>query len=82
MTVAPCTHSIPTEGTPAIEIPTAVKESLHLDAKRSWVVLDEVNRFAWPGFDLRHVSGARGEFAYGVLPGKLYRKIVEGMYRA
>jgi hypothetical protein len=31
---------------PAIELPPAVKHHLGLDGKRSWMMLDEGNRFA------------------------------------
>jgi hypothetical protein len=36
----------------AVEIPLRVKEHLRLDSERSWVILNEVNVFTWPGFDL------------------------------
>jgi hypothetical protein len=42
-----------------------------LDAGRSWVVVSEVNRFVWPGVDLRPVPG-KGSYDYGVVlpPGR------------
>jgi hypothetical protein len=54
--VAPVTHLAPRVGVAAIEIPSAVKRHLGLDEERSWVILDEVNDFAWPGFDLRPIA--------------------------
>lgn len=71
--VAPITHSEPDADTQAVELPPRVKQHLGLDDARSWVVVDEVNEFAWPGFDLAPNPG--GEIAYGHLPSKLYEKI-------
>ncbi len=79
VTVAPVTHSQPGKQTPSVEIPARVKEHLGLDASRSWVILDETNEFPWPGYDLRLVPGKPGEFAYGVLPQKLFAQISRGV---
>jgi hypothetical protein len=49
--VAPVTHSPPDNPATAVELPQAVKRHLGLDADRSWVVIDEVNEFTWPGFE-------------------------------
>lgn len=65
--VAPVTHSPPGTDTAAIEIPAATKRRLGLDGERSWVVVDDLNAFAWPGPDLRPVPGSTGGFAYGYL---------------
>lgn len=70
--VAPVTHSQPEDPAAAFELPAAVKRHLGLDAERSWVVLDEVNEFGWPGFDLRPVPRAPDTFAYGFLPPRLF----------
>jgi hypothetical protein len=52
------------------------KRRLGLDAARSWVIVNEVNRFFWPGPDLRLVSrDAIGRFDYGFLPPALFREI-------
>jgi len=77
VTVAPITHAPPRDPAVAMEIPPKVKQHLGLDSERSWIVLDEFNEFAWPGFDLRPVPGKPGRFEYGFLPPVLYRKIVE-----
>jgi len=71
--VVPITHSSPAEGVRAIELPRRVKEHLGLDDQRSWVVTDELNEFAWPGFDLALTPG--GEVAYGALPPRLFEQI-------
>ncbi len=73
VTVAPITHSAPTNVETAVEIPSATKERLGLDDARSWIVVSEVNRFAWPGPDLRPITA--GRFDYGFLPPSLYRQV-------
>ena len=69
MLVLPVTHSPPSKGTPAVEIPPAIKKQLKLDADRSWIVVSEWNEFVWPGPDLRRgARGDQGSVAYGFLP--------------
>jgi hypothetical protein len=64
--VAAITHTPPTDGA-GIEIPTKVKRRLGLDDARSWIVTDELNRFIWPGFDLRPIARIRPEvFHWGL----------------
>jgi hypothetical protein len=66
--VVPITHSPPSHDS-AIELPAAAKRRLGLDAERSWIVTTEVNRFVWPGYDLRPISrDSPDAFAYGYLP--------------
>ena len=77
VTVVPITHSAPTDANLAIELPPAVKRHLGLDAERSWVMLHEGNRFAWPGYDLRPVSRALDRYDYGLLPPRLFISLVE-----
>ncbi len=50
-----------------------MKRHLGLDDDRSWIVLDELNVFVWPGHDLE--PNADGEFAYGFLPGPLFKRV-------
>ena len=71
VTVAPITHAPPRHPTEAIELPAATKRRLGLDDARSWIVATEMNRFPWPGPDLRPVPGRPGVFAYGSLPRRL-----------
>lgn len=71
--VAPISHSAPMPDTRALEMPAAVKRHLGLDDARSWIIVDEVNEFAWPGFDL--APDARGEIALGLLPPKFYEAV-------
>jgi hypothetical protein len=51
--VAPITHSPPEDPHTSLEIPAAVCRSLGLDGVRHWVRFDELNRFTWPGYDVR-----------------------------
>jgi hypothetical protein len=43
------------------------------------VITTEVNRFVWPGPDIRPVPG--GGAAYGLLPAKMTRELVERIKR-
>jgi hypothetical protein len=76
VTVAPITHTPPARGGEAMELPVRVKQALGLDDERSWIILDEVNQFSWPGYDLRPVPGAKDRFAYGFVPPKLYEAVI------
>ena len=78
VTVVPITHTPSQLLEDAVEIPPATKRRLGLDDARSWVVVSEVNRFVWPGFDLRPVPGGAAErFDFGFLPPSLFRDIRE-----
>jgi hypothetical protein len=78
VTVVPVTHSPPQRPEDAVELPLPTKRRLGLDAERSWVVVSEINRFVWPGPDLRPLSRAEPDrFVYGMLPPALYRQIRE-----
>jgi hypothetical protein len=76
VTVAPITHTPPAKEGEAIELPPRVKHALGLDDERSWIVLNEVNQFAWPGYDIRPVPGSTDRFAYGFIPPKLYDTVI------
>lgn len=75
VTVAPVTHTPPADPGAGVEIPPAAARRLGLDGLRHWIVCDEVNRFAWPGFDLRPVPGRPGTFEYGMLPEPVYERV-------
>lgn len=78
VTIVPITHTLPERPDEAVEIPLVTKKRLGLDDARSWVVVTEVNRFVWPGPDLRPVSRAEADrFDYGFLPPTLFRQIRE-----
>jgi len=73
--VLPITHS-PTEAARSVAIPQKVRRHLGLDIEASWIVLDEVNEFVWPGVDLRPVSRSKpGVWTFGVLPTELFDEI-------
>lgn len=75
--VAPITHIEPANLRVAVEIPTRVKLHLGLDGERSWVILNEVNVFGWPGFDLRPIRRGEGRVDYGFLPPRFFQVLIE-----
>lgn len=82
VTVAPITHTAPANAAMAVEIPSGVKQHLKLDSERSWIVCTEVNRFVWPGPDLRSIPGVKGSYSYGVLPPLLFKQVKETLLQA
>jgi hypothetical protein len=77
ITVLPITHLPPDENA-AVELPPHVKRRLGLDDDRSWVILSEVNEFAWPGPDLRTLPDRDvSTVAYGVLPPQFFDYLLE-----
>ena len=76
--VVPVTHTMPTDSQAAIALPSVVKANLGLDDEPSWICLDELNVFAWPGHDLRPVPRT-GRYDYGVLPEALFRQVRDGI---
>lgn len=81
--VAPITHRLPEDPTASIEIPAATCGTLGFDTGRHWgrhwLRLDELNRFAWPGFDLRPIPGQPGRYDYGMLPPGLFQQLRDGI---
>lgn len=78
VTVAPITHRPPVDLRHGVELPSDVKQRLGLDNMRSWVVCTELNRFVWPGPDLRPVSRRKpGQFEYGTLPRSMMLQILQ-----
>ena len=78
--VAPITHSPPEDPRTSLEIPAAVCRSLGLDGVRHWVRFDELNRFTWPGYDVR--PRPDGSYQYGMLPRALFEKLRNGIIEA
>lgn len=73
--VAPITHRPPVDDT-AVPLPMSMKRRLGLDASPSWIVTSELNRFVWPGYDLRPISRDEPEvFAWGFLPTELFEAV-------
>jgi hypothetical protein len=75
--VAPITHLEPDDLEASIELPAAVSRMLKLDGERHWLRVDELNRFAWPGYDLRPIPGTKGDYAYGMLPRSIFDALRE-----
>jgi len=83
--VAPITHSNPGDDALSIEIPAAIKRHLGLDSDRSWIIVDELNEFVWPGFDVRPLRGKPQGYAYGFLPPALFAQLLRklgSLYRS
>ena len=51
-----------------------MKRDLRLDRDSSWIVLTEMNRFDWPGPDIRPVGGDGDPF-FGAVPDWLFVKV-------
>jgi hypothetical protein len=81
VTVVPVTHTPPSNLTSAFEIPAPVKRHLGLDDSRSWIMLDEGNRFEWPGHDLRPNPFSKDRFSYGFLPPRLFETLVRQFFK-
>jgi hypothetical protein len=75
VTLAPITHSPPTDPDDALEIPTAVKKALGLDGARSWIVVHEVNSVDWN--DAGIIPLGKGRWHYGYLPPMLARALLD-----
>jgi hypothetical protein len=72
--VAPITREQPADPSASLEVPAAVCRQLGLKPERQWLRFDELNRFTWPGFDLRAIPGRR-RVDYGMLPRDLFEKL-------
>ena len=77
--VAPITHRPPEDVSASIEIPRTVCRELGLDIGHHWLRLDELNRFTWPGYDLRQIPGRTGDYDYGMLPRGLFEQLRQGI---
>ena len=73
VTVAPITHTKPSELDPAIELTPATRRRLGLGAEKNWIMATEVNSFFWLGPDL--APTASGEYAYGELPAVVFKAL-------
>lgn len=81
--VLPITHLEPRQATEAVELPALAKRRLGLDEARSWIVATELNRFVWPGYDLRPISRDRPDvFAYGFPPVEVFAAVKAAVGRA
>lgn len=71
----PITHTPPNPGNAGIEIPAVTRKRIGLDDAPCWVMVNELNRFIWPGPDLRLIPGTADKFAYGLLPPRFFKAI-------
>lgn len=78
--VAPLTHAQPEHREDAIEIPSNVKKQLGLDRTPSWIVLTELNRFLWPGPDIRLAPGQDTPL-YEAIPDWLFFEVRDRIVR-
>jgi hypothetical protein len=72
--ICPITHTPPEIPERAMEIPVGTKARLGLDAERSWIITTDINRFIWPGPDIRPVPA--GGYAYGLLPDAMTHDLI------
>lgn len=77
ISVVPITHAAPRDPHSQTHVPLTAAEcqAIGLDTDPHWVVIDEINRFRWPGFDLRQVPGT-DRYDYGVLPKSTIDRVV------
>jgi hypothetical protein len=73
--ILPITHSMPSAGTVAVEIPLRVRQSLGLDDEPCWVIVSEHNIDEWPNPGLEALPGRPGVFSYGFIPPRLFAEI-------
>ncbi|CZT35845.1 hypothetical protein [Rhizobium sp. 9140] len=75
--VVPITHSAPApeEVSASLEMPRAVARTLGLDGGRHWVRLTQLNRFIWPGYDLRPRPDVPERVDYGFIPEAFFKRI-------
>ena len=80
--VAPITHATPNSVGNSMRIPQATKERLGLDETESWIILDELNEFAWPGPDVRPVPGKKlSTCSYGLISASTYLALREKLLK-
>lgn len=74
--VLPITSRRPVDAAEGIEIPSIPRRRLGLQDAPCWIVVTELNRFVWPGPDLRPVERPFGLFCcFGALPAVLFRSV-------
>ena len=75
--VVPLTTSKPSNETPALELPPAIGKQLGFGEKASWIIVNEVNLFKWPGLDIRPVK--KDQWIFGQLPPNFTKAILQGV---
>lgn len=75
--VVPVTTQPPAVPGDAFEIPARVKAHLGLDAERCWIMVTELNRFRWPGPDIRPIERRENHTPfYGFIPQPLFDAVL------
>lgn len=77
--ICPITHTPPEFPEKAVEVPAATKARIGLDKEPAWIITTEINRFIWPGPDLRPVRGKGA--AYGPLPSAMTKHVIAHIRR-
>jgi len=75
--VAPITHEPPVDSRDSIAISAGIRAALDLDDHPQWLRLDKLNRFTWPGYDLRPLPGSPRRYEYGMLPREFRERLRE-----
>lgn len=75
--VMPITHSQPRDEDNAVLLPAETKLRLGLDSEPSWIITNEVNKFIWPGFDVRRCDN--GTYSYGCLPESIIKQCLDAV---
>jgi hypothetical protein len=79
--VVPITHVRPDDPS-AVELPLQIKRRLGLDDAPSWILTTELNRFVWPGYDLRPIARDKPDtIAWGFLPVETFAAVKQGIAR-
>lgn len=66
--VLPITHAAPYADTLAVRVPDQHKRAMGLDSQPAWVICDEMNLSAWPGYDLCQTPQAADGWTRGIAP--------------
>lgn len=67
--VSPITHTAPYHPEQSILLPQETKQRLGLDSHKSWMMVNEVNKFTWPSPELYRVPRRHPTtYTYGMLP--------------
>jgi hypothetical protein len=80
-------HKPPAPFEKALEIPRKLKRHLGLDERPAWIYTDQINQFAWPGYDLKQAEWlsklprARGTCVIGPLPNDWFALIKADVIR-
>ena len=77
--VLPITHTPPDPSDAGIEVPSVTRKRLGLDDASCWIMISELNRFIWPGPDLRPIPDAPDRFAYGLLPPRFFKTVRDSL---